>query len=57
MKNVKEREEQKHNPNFKNAIVKTPEKLPLVTNYHKSSILQLWSDPDKNLKAKSVIKF
>ena len=57
MKNVKEREEQKHNPNFKNAIAKTPEKLPLVTNYHKSSILQLWLDPDKNLKAKSVIKF
>ena len=57
MKNVKEREEQKHNSNFKNAIAKIPEKLPLVTNYHKSSILQLWSDPNKNLKAKSVIKF
>ena len=35
-KREREREEQKHNPTTKNIIPKTPEKLSLVTNYHKS---------------------
>ena len=37
-------------------IFKTPEKLSLVTNYHKFLFLPVQSDPDGNLKNKNQSK-